>query len=205
MRPGLPDEENWGPARELGEVLQDEPVLIGNRRQGPDLTNIGARRSEAWLKQHFMDPRAFAPDSPMPSYAHLFEDGRGDDLVRYLKESGVAHTADVMARAVLWKPATGSAPDARATGDALFARHCSVCHGDGGRGDGPLARNFARPPTNLVEGPFVWTAAGADLDMRMARVIKFGIPIADMPGHETLTDAQVMALVEKLSQLRENH
>lgn len=199
VRPGSPDEEIWGPARPVADVLREEPVLIGNRRQGPDLENIGARRSEDWLKQHFINPRALVPDSPMPSYAHLFEDGRGDDLVRYLRERGVDATADLMKRAAEWKPAES---DISTGGPALFARHCAACHGVYGRGDGPLADKFLRPPVNLVEGPFAFTPSGADLDTRIARIIKFGIPGTAMAGHEVLTDAQVNALVAEVLRLR---
>jgi cytochrome c oxidase cbb3-type subunit 2 len=199
VRPGTLDEGIWGPVRGVEDVLKGQPVLIGNRRQGPDLTNVGARRSEAWLKQHFIDPRAFAPDSPMPSYAHLFEDGRGDDLVRYLKLSGVSGTADVMARAAAWKPDASVIPK---DGPALFSRHCAVCHGADGHGDGPMAGKFQRPPANLVKGPFVWTTPGADLELRVARTIKFGITGSDMPGHESLTDEQVSALVDEVMKLR---
>jgi cytochrome c oxidase cbb3-type subunit 2 len=136
----------------------------------------------------------------MPSYAHLFDDGRGDDLVRYLKESGVGATADVMARAAAWKPGVAAGGDGR----SWFEAHCAVCHGDGGRGDGPLAGKFIRPPANLVDGPFIWTAAGEDLATRTARVIKFGIPGTDMPGHEVMTEAQVNALADTVLGLRSN-
>jgi cbb3-type cytochrome oxidase cytochrome c subunit len=202
VRPGSADEEIWGPARKMEETLKGQPVLIGNRRQGPDLTNVGARRSEAWLKAHFIDPRALVPDSPMPSYFHLFDDGRGEDLVRYLKLSGVSATGDVMTRAAAWKPGRGSGQDARVAGKALFATHCAVCHGDGGHGDGPLSGHFLRPPANLVDGPFIRTAPGADLELRTARVIKFGITGTDMPGQEVMTDAQVIALAEQVLNLR---
>ena len=198
VRPGSPDEKIWGAARGVEEVLNGEPVLIGNRRQGPDLTNVGARRSEAWLKAHFIDPAALVPGSPMPNYAHLFEDGRGADLVRYLKESGVGATADVMARAAAWKPASGG----NENGKSLYAAHCMACHGAEGVGDGPFARQFIRPPANLAKGPFIWTTPGADLELRMARVIKFGIIGTDMPGHEVMTDAQVNALVSEVLGLR---
>ncbi len=199
VRPGSPDEAVWGPPRDLKEVVKGEPVLIGNRRQGPDLMNVGARRSETWLKQHFIDPQALAPGSSMPSYAHLFKDGRGDDLVRYLKVSGVGATADLMAKSATWNPTS-----AKGSGDGkdLFARHCAACHGPQGRGDGSLARHFLRPPANLTAGPFVWTAAGPDLYLRISRTIKFGIPGTDMPGHELLTDAEVVALKDYVLELR---
>jgi cytochrome c oxidase cbb3-type subunit 2 len=200
VRPGSPDEEIWSAARGLEEVRKGQPVLIGNRRQGPDLTNVGARRSEPWLKEHFINPAALVPDTSMPSYAQLFKDGRGADLVRYLKESGVAATSDMMARAARWKPAgTGGGED----GKALYAAYCAACHGAGGGGDGPLARKFSRPPANLVAGPFLWTNPGSDLELRVARAVKFGIVGTDMPGHEVMTDGQVNALVAEVLRLRE--
>jgi len=81
-----PDVALSGPASDPAAVLAEKPVLIGNRRHGPDLANVGARRSATWLKQHFLAPRDFAPDSPMPSYTHLFDDSRGDDLIACLRE-----------------------------------------------------------------------------------------------------------------------
>ena len=198
VRPGSADEEFWGPAREVAEVLTGKPVLIGNRRQGPDLTNVGARRSAAWLKLHFMDPRALVPGSPMPSYAQLFESGKGDDLVRYLVESGVKQMPAIVQKASQWKPAGTGGQD----GKALFAAHCAACHGAFGGGHGPLSLNFARPPANLVAGPFAWTPAGADSPLRVARVVKFGLPGTDMPGHEVLADHQVLSLTDYVLGLR---
>lgn len=200
VRPGSPDESAWGPARGAEEVLKGKPVLIGNRRQGPDLSQVGARRSETWLKLHFIDPRALVADSRMPSYAHLFGNGtRGEDLVRYLKDSGVEQIPELIARASSWMPqGTEEGRDGR----ALFMRHCSMCHGAEGLGNGRLAGQFQRPPANLVAGPFAWTPAGEDLGLRIARVIRFGLPGTDMPGHEVLEDAEVLALRDFLLELR---
>lgn len=199
VRPGSADEENWGPARKVEEVLKGAPVLIGNRRQGPDLTNVGARRSAVWLKLHFMQPQALAPGTAMPTYAHLFDSGKGDDLVRYLKESGESGIGNVVERASKWKP-QGRAGGA--DGKALFARHCAACHGPNGLGNGPLSLDLVRKPANLKEGPFVWTPAGDGLELRVARAIKFGLPGTDMPGHEVLEDPQVLALEDYVLKLR---
>ena len=200
-RPASPDETIWGPARSVAEVLHGQPVIIGNRRQGPDLSQVGARRSEAWLKLHFLQPRVLAPGSPMPSYAHLFQDGRGDDLVKYLKESGAHAAPDVIAQAARWQPAT---TDAAAGFDdkVLFAANCAACHGTTGEGNGPLAGNFAKPPANLATGPFLSTSPGANLELRVARLIKFGRPGTDMPGHETLSDGEIRSLTETVLRLR---
>jgi cytochrome c oxidase cbb3-type subunit 2 len=198
-RPGTMDETLWGPAPGVKETMSGKPVLIGNRRQGPDLTNIGARRSEKWLEVHFKDPRSLAPDSVMPSYAHLFTDGRGQDLVRYLKESGVVTTPAMQQTASRWKPAQSTG---RVDPTPLYARHCAACHGAKGGGFGPLSGNFTRPPANLLDGPFIWTAEPADRALQLARIIKFGIVGTDMPGHETLTDTEVVSLAEWVQGIR---
>lgn len=199
VRPGSVDEQNWGPVRDVKEVLAGKPVLIGNRRQGPDLSNVGARRSEKWLKLHFINPQAFAPGSVMPSYAHLFDSGKGDDLVRYLRDSGLAGMSQVMETARNWRP-DGTA--AGVDGKDLFARHCTACHGANGLGNGPMSLELTGKPANLVAGPFIRTPAGDDHDLRIARVIKFGVVGTDMPGHEVLTDAQVLALKDHVLKLR---
>jgi cytochrome c oxidase cbb3-type subunit 2 len=200
VRPGTGDELVWGPVKPLREVVSGKPVLIGNRRQGPDLTNIGARRSEAWLREHFKDPRALAPDSAMPSYRYLFEDGRGEDLVAWLRLNGLEGMSDRMRQAAEWRPVSE-----RSSGDGvrLFSRHCVVCHGVNGKGDGALSEKLVRRPADLTKGPFVWTAGeSSGVSLKLARVMKFGIPGTDMPGHETLTDEQVNALVSEVVKMR---
>ena len=200
VRPVSADILPWGPASNPATTLAERPVLIGNRRQGPDLTNVGIRRSAAWLKEHFLDPRGLVHGSPMPSYAYLFEDGRGDDLVAFLRDTTGAAAGTRAAAVLSWTPAPGpEIPD----GAPLFSRHCVACHGPVGHGDGKLATRFVKSPADLDRGPFIWTPAGPDLESRLARVIKFGIAGTDMPGHETLTDAQTVALARYVRYLRQ--
>ena len=42
------------------------------------------------------------------------------------------------------------APTAIAQGSAIFHDHCAVCHGERGRGDGPVAGALTPRPTNLA-------------------------------------------------------
>lgn len=202
VRPGSRDELDWGPPREVAAVLKEQPVLIGNRRQGPDLSNVGARRSATWLKLHFIDPRAFAPDSPMPSYAHLFASRAGDDLISFLAHDSAGNIPAILETASHWQPSAASGNiDAR----TLFATQCATCHGREGRGDGPLSPKLSRSPANLVTGPFVWTAERENQELRVARVIKFGLPGTDMPGHEALQDSQIKALAGYVLGLRQRN
>lgn len=64
----------WGRATVAGDYAYDQPHLLGTMRTGPDLMNIGVRQpSEAWHLGHLFQPRAYVPDSIMPSYPFLFE------------------------------------------------------------------------------------------------------------------------------------
>lgn len=202
IRPGSVDETMWGKALDPKEVLAGQPVLIGNRRQGPDLSRVAGRRSPAWLRLHFLEPRTLVPDSTMPSYAHLFEDGRGEDLIAYLTHSAERDIPVVQALAQTWQPqpADGDA----ATGKALYQEHCAVCHGESGRGDGMLASRLMRPPANLAAGPWIWSAQreGESAATSIARIIRYGIPGTDMPGHETWTPEQLQSVVGYLLSLR---
>jgi cytochrome c oxidase cbb3-type subunit 2 len=54
-------------------VLQDR-VLLGASRIGPDLTDVGSRRtSDDWLHRHLFDPRLDSPASAAPAFRHLYE------------------------------------------------------------------------------------------------------------------------------------
>ena len=45
---------------QLAEMLKEEPPLPGNRRQGPDLQNVGNRRSPRWDRLDLPAPRTLA-------------------------------------------------------------------------------------------------------------------------------------------------
>lgn len=194
LRPGTLDERLWGRAGKLEEVRKGAPVLIGNRRQGPDLATVGARRSAAWLREHFIEPRLLVPGSPMPVYASLFDDSRGGDLIAYLQAAAAGWSGEKVVNPAEWQPTPGRAAIDPERGGKLFARLCVACHGPQGTGDGPLAKKLVKPPVNLVAGPFLWTAGNGPLELKTARVVKFGLLGTDMPGHEVLTDAEVQDL-----------
>ncbi|MBN8458817.1 MAG: cbb3-type cytochrome c oxidase subunit II [Verrucomicrobia bacterium] len=201
IRPDSPDEALWGSAASTANARADVPVLIGNRRQGPDLTNVAARRSDAWLRLHFIQPSQLIPGTPMPSYAHLFRDGRGGDLIAYLRSLAERNPDANRSPATAWTPANVLPPSPE-NGGRHFARWCATCHGSAGRGDGPLAASLTKKPADLANGPFNWTAGDEQTELRIARIIKFGIPGTDMPGHEPLTDQQAADLARYVSRLR---
>jgi cytochrome c oxidase cbb3-type subunit 2 len=201
VRPRTHDVEWWGPYREPDE----RPVLIGNRRQGPDLLNVGLRRSEQWERLHLIDPRAVSPGSRMPSYEHLFAagDSRGDDLIEYLGSLGASRVGERDAYIRSWDASTRAVSEQRGT--ELFDRLCSPCHGATAHGDGPVGRQIARPAMDLLKDRFwliSWGAGAEPEPDALARVVKFGIGGTTMPGHETLTAQEVADIVAHLRRMR---
>jgi len=91
VRPASTDTEFWGPAHPLEELLAQTPPLFGNRRQGPDLLNVGRRRPRDWNRQHLIAPRSLSPGSRMPGYGYLFTGAgeRGEALLDYLASLGL--------------------------------------------------------------------------------------------------------------------
>jgi cbb3-type cytochrome c oxidase subunit II len=197
VRPNTLDVLMWGPVVSLAEVHQQKPPLIGNRRQGPDLTQVGVRRSRLWLKAHLIDPAEVSGRSVMPSFGFLFNDERGDDLVAYLAS---LHTGDVIAHHVqeqTWKPSPTALMRANAAeGAAIYRTFCSTCHDAGGATRQKWAASFTRVPADLKTGPFRYVRDG-DANARaqqIAHIAKFGIAGTDMPGHEYLDDEQIASV-----------
>ena len=87
VRPSSTDLENFGRSGYFPELTQQNPPLIGYRRQGPDLSHTASRKPRVWQKSHLLEPRKFSSGSVMPSYAYLFkgEGSEGNALLDYLE------------------------------------------------------------------------------------------------------------------------
>lgn len=82
VRP-LAMDQVWGRPATPGDYANDlphdvwrpyAPAVLGSERTGPDLTNVGVRRSsDVWQYIHLYNPRAVMPDSIMPAFQWLFE------------------------------------------------------------------------------------------------------------------------------------
>lgn len=203
VRPNSPDVLMWGPTEPLQELRQERPLLIGNRRQGPDLAEVGGRRSTVWLKAHFYDPPEVSGASIMPSYAFLFRDERGDDLVSYLESLHGSDTPQHLISEGNWHPSSSAIATANAhDGERDFQRHCATCHEAGGRTR--WEAHFKRLPPDLSVGPYFHLASSDDDAQRrdrLAHIVKFGIPGTDMPGHEYLSDNEIASISRWLSQI----
>lgn len=71
---GTDIERGWGTRQSMPlDYVDQSPVFTGYNRVGPDLANVGARRSEAdWHYLHFYNPEITSPGSNMPPFAYLF-------------------------------------------------------------------------------------------------------------------------------------
>lgn len=191
----------WGPASSLAARLAEEPPLFGLRRQGPDLANVGNRRSAEWERLHLRNPQALAQGSRMPRYERLFDpgDGRGEALVAYLCSLGSDTISDRLSQTAAWKPdpIALNAPSAADAGRALYAHLCSSCHGLQGKGDGALASSLStRPPDFTLPTWRHVPESGEGRRTSTARLIKFGLPGTAMAGHEYLPDQEVIRLAD---------
>ncbi|MDB6022203.1 MAG: Cbb3-type cytochrome oxidase, cytochrome c subunit [Pedosphaera sp.] len=209
VRPHSSDEIMWGPVADVVTRRTEEPPLIGNRRQGPDLTEVGNRRSSLWLKAHFMNPAMLSPHSPMPVYAHLFADERGEALLAYVQSLGETDVpAHLEISQKLWRLSDASIAAARGLdGVALLQKYCATCHAADGLTRQTWKSSFRRLPPDFATGPFVYAPPGSPSNWRLKRIaeiIKFGLPGTDMPGHEYLADEEVAAMAMRIVKLAES-
>ena len=205
VRPNTADVAMWGPATTLDELRRQRPPLIGNRRQGPDLSRVGARRSPLWLQMHFIQPRDVSYASPMPPYDYLFRNRRGDDLVAYLSSlNDAAHWKDVAG----WQPSPAAWDlAAKADGAALFRQHCATCHTADGAARRKWSARFHRLPPDLALDRLEHlspNASPSEARTEIARIARFGIQGTDMPGREYLPDVQIAAIADYVLVQRES-
>ena len=205
VRPNSPDVLTWGPPETIEELRSQHPPLIGNRRQGPDLSQVGGRRSPLWLKAHFFNPREVSHASFMPSYGYLFADStRGDDLVRYLTSLRSPQYAEHIALEQRWAPSENDVSTASPDeGAHLYGEYCATCHEATGATRMAWRSQFKRLPPNIEAGPWNYVPvsfSGQERVLRIAQIIKFGVPGTDMPGHEYLSDKEIGSLSLWLNQ-----
>ena len=202
VRPNSRDVVLWGPAMPLDTLRTEHPPLIGNRRQGPDLSEVGGRRSPLWLRAHFFRPSEVSNSSFMPSYAYLFRNStRGDELIAYLASlKSPSYEGHIQAEQT-WRPIASAATAGE--GATLFATYCSTCHEATGSTRISWQKSFQRQPPSLRTGPWLYLnplESDEQRQLRLARITKFGIPGTDMPGHEYLSDHDVSSIALWLSQ-----
>ncbi|WP_374569792.1 cytochrome-c oxidase, cbb3-type subunit II [Phenylobacterium sp.] len=71
IRPLRDEVERYGHYSLAAESMYDHPFQWGSKRTGPDLARVGGKYSDAWHRDHLIDPRSVVPESVMPPYAFL--------------------------------------------------------------------------------------------------------------------------------------
>jgi cbb3-type cytochrome c oxidase subunit II len=190
VRPNSPDTLMWGPVESMQDIHAQKPPLIGNRRQGPDLAEVGLRRSPLWLKAHLVSPAEVSYSSPMPLFAILFRDSRGDDLVAYLSSlHGPGQQLQLQDQAA-WSPSPSASADPE-DGERVYHQHCATCHDANGATRLHWLNDWRKIPPTLAE---LRAFAINQPESKLAQIAKFGMPGTDMPGHEYLRDRDIASV-----------
>jgi cytochrome c oxidase cbb3-type subunit 2 len=138
----------------------------------------------------------------MPSYAFLFRDQRGNDLVSYIESLHGSGLPQHRLEEENWNPSPSSVASANAMdGERLYHRFCATCHDAGG--ETRRAGHFKPLPPDLAVGPYLHLSPAENIAQRrihIARIVKFGIHGTDMPGHEYLPDNDIVSISFWLSQ-----
>jgi cytochrome c oxidase cbb3-type subunit 2 len=91
-------------------------------------------------------------------------------------------------------------------GEQIYKKHCMVCHGEKGEGDGPAARYLYPKPRVLTDGLFKVrsTPSGEPpTDNDIYDIIKNGMPGSSMPSLNELSEEEMEAIVEYVKELGE--
>ena len=124
------------------ESMYDHPFLWGSKRIGPDLARVGGKYSDEWHVDHLADPRSVVPESIMPTYAFLKNQGADlhdiADHLRTLRMTGVPYTDDMIENAY-----NDAINQARNDGDVSGIRKRY--------GDKVIARDFDGQPNMVSE------------------------------------------------------
>jgi mono/diheme cytochrome c family protein len=86
-------------------------------------------------------------------------------------------------------------------GEALYRSRCAICHGAGGRGDGPAARDLEPRPRDFTAGKYkLRSTASGERPRRddLFRTITRGIPGTAMPPWSGLSEADRWQLADHL-------
>ena len=73
-------------------------------------------------------------------------------------------------------------------GEALYEANCAMCHGDGARGDGPMAASLPVKPPSILEH------LGHHTQAQLVGLIRGGVPPAMPPA--ALTDDEVAQVID---------
>ena len=144
VRPLRDEVARYGHYSLAAESMYDHPFQWGSKRTGPDLARVGGKYSDEWHVAHMKNPRDVVPESIMPSYSFLMNNGA--DLryiapaMKSLQAEGVPYTAEMIENAEKDALNQASGED-RGNTSGLHARY----------GDSVIARDFDGNPGMVSE------------------------------------------------------
>lgn len=103
IRPLRDEVERYGHYSLAAESMYDHPFLWGSKRTGPDLARVGGKYSDEWHTAHLKNPRDVVPESIMPSYGFMLNEGADllslQRLMKTAQITGVPYTDEMIAEA----------------------------------------------------------------------------------------------------------
>jgi mono/diheme cytochrome c family protein len=141
----------------------------------PDLSYEGLIRDDAWLMDHFRNPRSREPDSIMPAFRFPADDF--DKLSAYLESL--------------------KTPPPPADAAATYTALCARCHGEKGDGNGKVAWYIDPSPRDFTKPGFMASKPRA----RFVRSIEEGVGGTSMPPwKQILKDEQTGGVLDYVMQ-----
>lgn len=96
IRPLRDEVERYGHYSLAAESMYDHPFLWGSKRIGPDLARVGGKYSDEWHTAHLKRPRDVVPESIMPSYSFMINQGANfleiGKLMKTYRTTGVPYS-----------------------------------------------------------------------------------------------------------------
>ncbi|SNZ07982.1 Cytochrome C oxidase, cbb3-type, subunit III [Persephonella hydrogeniphila] len=139
------------------------------------------------------------PQTPMPSFK-LVPEVQKRAVIAYIKTFSDRWQKEKPGESVyrhIKKPEWFGSPESIEKGKQIYATNCTACHGEQGRGDGPIASTLPVPPTDLT---YPVRSAGPKPEDTF-RVLTVGLEGSPMPKFDFLSEEDRWHLVSYIAYL----
>ncbi len=139
------------------------------------------------------------PQTPMPSFK-LVPEVQKRAVIAYIKTFSDRWEKEQPGESVyknIKRPDYFGTPESVERGKKLFATNCTACHGEKGKGDGPIAATLPVPPTDLT---YPVRGAGPKPEDTF-RVLTVGLEGSPMPAFNYLSEQDRWDLVSYIAYL----